>query len=83
MLNNNIIPKKELMDPKKRLKKKINLRKKLRTVEEASNEESEDSHQIKKNNSSNYDLAVPSAKKADIKSRIQALKEKKNKAKEE
>ena len=44
MLNNNIIPKKELMDPnKKKLKKKINLRKKLKTVEEASNEESEDS----------------------------------------
>lgn len=38
MLNNNVIPKKELLDPKKRLKKKINLRKKLRTVEEASNE---------------------------------------------
>lgn len=37
MLNNNIIPKKELIDPKRRLKKKINLRKKLRIVEEASN----------------------------------------------
>lgn len=41
MLNNNIIPKKELVDKSKaKLKKKINLRKKLKTVEEASNEES-------------------------------------------
>ena len=44
MLNNNIIPKKELVDPNKRkMRKKLNLRKKLRIVEEASNEESDDS----------------------------------------
>lgn len=33
MLNNNIIPKKELLNPKKKdRKKKINIRKKLKTV---------------------------------------------------
>lgn len=48
MLNNNIIPKKELLDQKHKLKKKItlrkNMKKKLKTVEEASNEESEESN---------------------------------------
>ena len=44
MLNNNMIPKKELLNPKKKEKrKKINLRKKLKTVDEVSNEESEES----------------------------------------
>lgn len=33
MVNNNIIPKRELLDQKRKLKKKINLRKKLKTVE--------------------------------------------------
>lgn len=41
MVNNNIIPKRQLLDQKNRLKKKItlrkNMKKKLKTVEEASN----------------------------------------------
>ena len=41
MVSNNIIPKKELMDNKKKLKKrKVNLKKNLNPVEELSNEES-------------------------------------------
>ena len=86
MLNNNLIPKKELMNPhKKEKRKKINLRKKLKTVEELSNEESEESHgNIVKNadrddkNKKNYELVVPTTKKKDLKDRIKALKEKKH-----
>lgn len=48
MVNNNIIPKKELLDPKKKLKnrRKVNLKKNLNPVEELSNEESEESKTI-------------------------------------
>jgi len=50
MVSNNIIPKKELIDPKKKLKnrRKVNLKKNLNPVEELSNEESEESKNIAK-----------------------------------
>ena len=50
MVNNNIVAKKDIMDPKKKLKnrRKVNLKKNLNPVEELSNEESEESKNIAK-----------------------------------
>lgn len=99
MVNNNIIPKKELLDPKKKLKnrRKVNLKKNLNPVEELSNEESEESKTIGNNNprgrekekekerekdkEEGYDIVIPeTTKKNDLRARIEAIKDKRNKS---
>lgn len=98
MVNNNIIPKKEIMDPKKKLKnrRKVNLKKNLNPVEELSNEESEESKNIGKPamrvekerekvkeepKDEGYDIVIPeTSKKNDLRARIEAIKEKRNKS---
>lgn len=78
MMHNGVLSKKDL--GQKKQKKKISLRKKLKIVEEASIEESQESNS--KNQKTNYNLVIPEAKKeTDIKSKIKALKERKKNGK--
>ena len=70
MMHNGVISKKDVGQKKK--SRKISLRKKLKIVEEASIEESEESNS---KNKKDYNLAIPQVKKqTDIKSRIKAIK---------
>ena len=59
MISHNVFSKKDMTQ--KKPKKKISLRKKLKIVEEASVEESEESNS--RNHKSNYNLVVPDTKK--------------------
>ena len=79
MISHNVFSKKEMSQ--KKPKKKISLRKKLKIVEEASVEESDESNS-KNQKQNNYNLVVPDTRKeSDIKSKIKALKEKRKSGK--